>query len=261
MTISIQGSNAALTALDTLTTQTNTTTGASAPTGPLGQAGGGVSSAFDLSGLGGPAPSLTGDLTDAASLADAAVAAGGTIETILQQLRQDAASAADPNLSDGARTDLSHSFAAGLAQIQAAVQGASVGGVNLIDGSLTGPVSAAGSVTLSPTNLSLGGPLIGLGTDASLSDPQSAAALADQLSSAVDNVGQAVGQIAAQSQAINGHLALVAQAGLSLSAGSVSSDIDGETASLIALQVQQQLQSVGGPIANSSPQSILALFR
>jgi flagellin-like hook-associated protein FlgL len=260
MTLSIHGASAAaLTALDSLAPQT-TDPGADASS----PASAGSANASVINLTSGAPTSLTGDLSDAASLADAAVAAGTTVEGLLAQLQQDAVSAADPGLSGDGRTSLNASFTSGLAQIQSAVAGASVGGVNLIDGSLGAPITAGGSVTLTPANLSLGGPLIGLDASASLSDPSTAATLADQLGAAIDSVGQAVGQIAAQGQAINGHLTVVAQAAASLSpslAGAINGDLDGEGASLQALQVQQQLQSSGGSIANQSPLAILALFR
>jgi flagellin len=261
MTISIQSTSAALTALDTLTPQQASALAAATATQADSQSGT-SSSIIDLTG--GVSATPIGDLSDAASAADAAVAAGTTVESLLAQLRQDAVTASDPGLDSDTRAALNAGFSSGLAQIQKAVASAGVGGVNLIDGSLGSPITAGGAVTLTPTNLSLGGPLIGLSADASLSDPSTAAAIAAQLGTAVDNVGQAVGQIAAQDQAINGHLVVVAQAAASLSSGSaatINGDLDSEGASLQALQVQQQLQSGGGSIANQSPLAILALFR
>jgi len=118
----------------------------------------------------------------------------------------------------------------------------------------------APGASLSGVNLSLGGPLIGLPAGASLSDPATAASLADQLGAAIDNVGQAVSQLSAQGDSIQTNLALVAQAGLSSSAG-VDPTLDGDSARLTALSVQQQLAVSGDSIGNQAPQSILALFR
>jgi flagellin len=265
MTISIQSSTAALATLEALTPQTGASSGAGAPASLLGQnqSSNSASTIVDLSGgaasaqLGG----LSGGLATSASIADAAVAAGSSIQDILSQIRQDAVAASSPSLDDDTRAALNSGFQAGLSQIQAAVAGAGVGGVNLIDGSVSGQLSAqqAPGATLTATNLSLGGPLIGLSAGASLDDPADAAALTDQLGQAIDNVGQAVGQIAAQSQAINSHLAVVAQASASLSG--VDPNLDADGARLAALSVQQQLTLTNAPIGNQTPTAILSLFR
>jgi flagellin len=202
-------------------------------------------------------------LATSASIADAAVAAGTTVESLLAQMRQDAVSASNPSLDSGGRAALNTDFKANLAQIQQAIASASVGGVNLLDGSVNGAANVS-AATLTGVNLSLGGPVIGVGADASLTDPTSAATIAGQLGGAIDKVGQAVDQISAQGQAIESHLSVVAQAGLALSPGvaagvNTASTRDG--ARLAALQVQQQLSLSGGAVANQAPNAILSLFQ
>jgi flagellin len=265
MNISIQTSAAALATLESLTPQTGASTGAGAPASLLdqGQGSSGASTIVDLSGGAASAQliGLSGGLATSASIADAAVAGGTQVEDILSQIRQDAVAASSPDLDDDTRAALNSGFQAGLAQIQSTVAGASVGGVNLIDGSISGDLTAQQSpgATLTGTNLSVGGPLIGLPANASLSDPTSAAALADQLGAAIDNVGQAVGQIASQGQAISSHLSVVAQAGASMSG--VDPNLDADSARLTALSVQQQLSLTNAPIGNQTPAAILSLFR
>jgi hypothetical protein len=108
----------------------------------------------------------------------------------------------------------------------------------------------------------LGGPLVGVGADASLTDPSSASALAGQLGSAIDNVGKAIDQISAQGQAIESHLSVIARAGLSPGvAGAVDGGLDADGARLAALQVQQQLSLTSSGVGNQSPNAILALFQ
>ena len=159
----------------------------------------------------------------AASVVDAAVSAGGAIGDLLAQMRQAAIGASDPSLGADARGALNTSFQSDLAKITAAVGQASSGGVNLIDGSVAGslqlPAGGGSTVTLTGANLPLGGPLIGLGADASLGDPASAAPAAGALETAIGAVGQAVRQISAQGQAIDSHLSVLTQAGLSASPG------------------------------------------
>jgi len=262
MSISIQGSAAAqLATLESLTTQAS---GGSGATSLLDATSGqsdsqSASSIIDVSG---GAPGVSAGLATSASIADAAVAAGTTIEGLLTQMRQHAAAAGDPGLDGGSRAALESGFKANLAQIQKAISSAGVDGVNLIDGSVNGAANVS-SATLTGVNLSLGGPLIGLGADASLADPSTASAIASQIGAAIVKVGQAVGQISAQGQAIESHLSVLAQAGLALSpgvAGAVNGGLDGDGARLTALQVQQQLSLSTGGIASQSPNAILALF-
>ncbi|HEY2709845.1 MAG TPA: hypothetical protein VGI95_17480 [Caulobacteraceae bacterium] len=265
MSISIHSSTAALATLESLTTQANSTTNAGAPASLLrATSPTDPSSIIDVSG--GLASALGGasaGLATSASIADAAVSTGSLIQGLLTQMRQDAASAADPSLSGDSRGALDQSFKTGLAAIQKAVAAAGVGGVNLVDGSVSGSANVS-AATLTGANLSLGGPLINVEADASLSDPADAGSIAAQLGTALDNVGKAVGQFSAQSQAIETHLTLVAQASLAASSGAssgVNGGLDADGARLAALQVQQQLSLTSSSIANQGPNAILSLFQ
>jgi flagellin len=264
MSISIQGSTAAqLAMLESLTTQPGTTDGAGATSLLDATSSQNAASIVDVSG-GSPAVSgVSGGLATAASIADVAVAAGTSIEGLLAQMRQDAVSASDPSLDSDSRAALNSGFQANLAQIQKTIASAGVGGVNLIDGSVNGQANVS-AATLTGVNLSLGGPLVGLGAGATLDDPSDASAIASQLGQAIDNVGQAVDQISAQGQAIENHLSVISQAGLSLSSGvgaGVNGSLDADGARLAALQVQQQLSLSGASIAGQSSNAILSLFQ
>jgi flagellin len=260
MSISIQGSAAAqLATLEALTTQSGKANGSGATsllnaTTPQDSS----SSIIDLSGGSAATGGVSAGLATSASIADAAVASGTTIEGLLAQMRQDAVSASDPSLGSESRAALDSGFKANLAKIQQTIANAGVDGVNLLDGSTTGGANVS-AATLTGVNLSLGGPVIGVGADASLSDPTSAAAIAGQLGTAIDKVGGAVNQISAQGQAIESHLSLVAQAGLAVTG--VNSGLDADGARLAALQVQQQLSLTNSAVASQSPNTILALFQ
>jgi flagellin-like hook-associated protein FlgL len=265
MSISIQGASASqLATLDLLTNQAGGSAGPGAAQPPT--PAGGQADPAAIIDLGGAAPQLvaiSSGFAASASLADAAVAAGSTIESLLAQMRQDAVSASDPGLDSDSRAALDAGFKANLDRIRQAIASAGVDGVNLIDGSVSGPL-AGSTATLTGVDLSLGGPVVGLGADASLSDPAAASDAAAQVGDAVDKVGRAVDQIAAQGQAIESHLSVVAQAGLSLSpsvAGGVNGGLDDDGARLAALQVQQQLSLSDGGVANQGPSAILALFQ
>jgi flagellin len=267
MSISIQGANPAISALETLALQQHggTAAGSSAAASAAANAKADSGAAIlDVSGGAAAAASLDGisGILGSASAADVAVGAGGVVESLLGQMRQDALSAADPSASSDTRATLDAGFQSDLAAISQTVSGASFNGVNLIDGS-TGSAGADGA-TLNGVDLTPTGPLIGLPAGASLNDPASAASLADQLGKAIDNVGQAVGQIASQGQAIATHLSVVAQAGIALQpslSGSINPGLDADGARLAALQVQQQLTTTSSPLASNTPQAILALFR
>jgi flagellin len=261
MSISIQGSTAAqLATLESLATQSSQPSGAGATSllNALTSSQDPSSSVIDLTGGSAATAGVSAGLATSASIADAAVASGTTIEGLLAQMRQDAVSASDPTLDSDGRAALDSDFKANLAQIQKTISGASVNGVNLLDGSATGGANVS-AATLTGVNLSLGGPLIGVGADASLGDPSSAAAIASQLGTAIDKVGDAVDQISTQGQAIESHLSVVAQAGLGVTGVNGSLDADG--ARLAALQVQQSLSLSNGSVASQSPNAILALFQ
>ena len=257
MTISIQGSSAAaLATLDQLAGQSGTSATATAPTADSPSAdAGALSSAFiDLSGLSpGALGGASGDAASGASIADAAVASGSIIEGLLAQMRDAAVSASDPGISSDARAALNGGFQSGLTQIQAAIGAAGVDGVNLIDGSANGQAPDG----LSSYDFSLGDQVIGVAASASLSDPATAASLADQLQAALGNVGQAVSTLAGEADTMQSSFAASAQAG----SGSVDPALDADGARLAALLVQQQLSSGGGAIGNQGSAAILALFR
>jgi len=270
MTIAIQNTNASLAALEQLLGQSASgQSGAPVDGGPSPsldssnqQSGDPGSTILDVNGgVTAALSGVAGGLASAASVIDAAVSAGGSITSLLTQLQQVAQIASDPNLSSDQLSQLNAGFQTGLAQVQQTVAGASFDGVNLLAGGQA-PTSGATS-SLPSFDLSLGGPVIGVAADASLSDSGAAASLAAQLDGSVQNVSQAVGQIAAQGQAIQNHLSLVSQAASSLTPGlasGVNSALDGDGARLQALQVQQQLSGSNQAISNQSPQAILALF-
>jgi flagellin-like hook-associated protein FlgL len=269
MTINIQGSTSALAMLEALTSQSNTTSAsnAGASTSLLDATASGSTASSIINVSGGATAALSGlsiGLSTSASIADAGVAAGTSVASLLSQMRQDAVSASNPDVGTDTLAALNAGFQTDLQQIASAISSAQVGGVNLIDGSVSGQASAqqAPGASLTGVNLSLGGPLIGLSPNASLSDPTAAAGLADQLAKAIDNVSQAVSQLSAQGDSIQTNLALVAQAGLSSTGSSlVNPTLDSDGARLAALQVQQQLSIGGESIGNSAPQTILSLFR
>jgi flagellin-like hook-associated protein FlgL len=182
------------------------------------------------------------------------VASGSIIEGLLAQMRDAAASAADPSVNGDARAALNAGFQSGLSQIQAAVAAAGVDGVNLIDGGASSGQAPAG---LAAFDLTPSGSLIGLPAGASLSDPAAAASLAAQLNKALGSVGQAVSALGDQADDLQSGFVSAMQSGSS----SFDPALDADGARLAALQIQQQLSGGGGSIGNQAPAAILALFR
>ncbi|MEJ0066497.1 MAG: hypothetical protein WDM85_14715 [Caulobacteraceae bacterium] len=173
-------------------------------------------------------------------------------------MRQEAVSASDPSLDSDSRAALDSGFKSNLAQIQQAISGAGVSGVNLLDGSTTGGANVS-AATLTGVNLSLGGPIIGVAANASLSDPTAAAAIAT--SSEPRSTRSATRSIkspprASRSKAISTWSPRPVLASPASTAASTPTG-----ARLAALQVQQQLSLSNGAVANQSPNAILALFQ
>ena len=273
MSININAANPILTALQDLNTPNPSgadsggigglgasgTTNGSSNAVAIGQNGSLDLSAVDAVGL---------SLNRATAIGDTAISAGQSVASLLATLKDQATAAEDPSLDGAARQTLNDDFKSVLGQIAATVDQASFDGVNLVDGETTAglnlPVSAdgGGALTLSPQDLSLGGPIVSLGATASLGTSSAAAgALADvtnslsHIQAALDTLNAQVGQIAAHGAIIN-RLSGVLAAGANANA---SNSADG--ARLLALQVQQQLSSQTQPIANQSPQRVLSLFR
>ena len=187
MTIAIQSTNAALAALESLAAQTSAPSGPQSdglanaippgllnPSGSPDQGNGG-----DVLSLSGGAAAaalsgLTGGLANAASAADGAVSAGSAIVVLLGKLQAAAQSAANPALAPDQLAALDAGFQANLAKVTETLAAASAGGLNLLDGSASGAQSVGTPADLTGFNLSLGGPVIGLGPDAKLSDAATA---------------------------------------------------------------------------------------
>ena len=278
MTINVLSNSPALSVLETLN-QLN---------GQVGRTGGGAPAASDAASSDstlvtqdaaiwdvGPRPTnsvqagLSNGLNQAASIADSAVSGSVTVLDLLDQLRQNARTAADPATDPGSRSDLNVGYKTLLARISDAVSQSGFGGVNLLDGSLSGSLQVASdggasTVTLSATNLALGGPVISLASTSSIGSPAAATAAIGQLDSSIIGVQRALAQISVQNQAIQSHLGIVARAGNAGSTGvtsQVTSAINQDGARLLALQVQQTLASSQTSIAGQGSQAILSLFR
>ena len=202
-------------------------------------------------------------LGQAASIADTAQGATGSVLQILQQLRQTASDATDAGLSSQDRSALNTDFQTLTTQLRKTVHGASAGGVNLIDGSAAPQVQVAsdangGQVALSAYDLTPGGPVVSLASDASIDTASAAASALSQVSGSLEATRGALANFTTQARQIGAHADFVATLGAATGASPPDS-ADGVR--LQALQLRQSLSAYSGAIANTAPQSVLSLFR
>ncbi|MDR3512891.1 MAG: flagellin [Caulobacteraceae bacterium] len=213
---------------------------------------------------------VTQSLNRATSISDVATAAGQNVLTLLNKLKNDATSASDPSLDATSRQAYNADFKTVLNQISNTVNNATFDGANLLNGSSTGNLSVLASadgssfLTLSSTDLSLGGSVITLGSTASLGTASAASTALSQINSSLTNVTTALSNLGVQADQISAHTAFVSQLSDSLQTGVgdlVNANMGAESAKLQALQVQQQLSVQSLSVANQAPSVILSLFR
>ena len=112
--------------------------------------------------------------------------------------------------------------------------------------------------------MSLGNSIVTVGSTASIGTMTIATTVLARIDASLANVNSALGDIGAQAKQIDNHNTFVSKLTDVLTTGVgnlVDADLAKESASLQALQVQQQLGAQALSIANQSPQIILSLFR
>ena len=220
----------------------------------------------DLSSL----QAVTESLNRADSIATVASAAGANISDLLNQMREKVVGAMDTSIDTLSRNALNQDFQSILEQVSQSVQNATFNGTNLIDGSQASNISfianadASSTITLSVRTMSVGGPIITIPTNASLSSASSASAVLTMLDTSIANVNSALGALGSQQTQIEGHLSFVSKLEDAIQGGIgnlVDADMATESSKLQALQVQQQLGTQALSIANQAPQQILSLFK
>jgi flagellin len=213
--------------------------------------------------------SVTASLNRAGSIADVATSAGQSVSDLLNQIKQAVLSATDSSLDTSSRTALNTNYQSLLAQITDAIQNATFDGANLLDGStptmqfMTNG-DATQFITLQGQDLALGGPLVSLSATSSINTATNAQAALADVNTSITAVNNALSELGSQANQISNHLSFVGQLSDSLNTGIgnlVDADMAAESARLQALQVQQQLSVQSISVANSTPQTILSLFR
>ncbi|ESQ84451.1 hypothetical protein AEAC466_08855 [Asticcacaulis sp. AC466] len=220
----------------------------------------------DLGGL----KAVTDSLNRASSIADVSLAAGESVSDLLNQLREKVVGAMDTSIDTTSRMALSSDYKAILGQISHVVENATFNGSNIINGSLPNAIQfianadANSVITLSVRTISLGGPIITLSANSTLTTATGAGLLLAQLDSSINNLNANLGALGSQAKQIQGHLSFVSKLQDSITGGIgnlVDADMAKESSRLQALQVQQQLGTQALSIANQSPQQILSLFK
>jgi flagellin len=250
----------------------------------------------DLGKLG----AVTSSLNNAKSVTDVAIAGAEQISDLVNQMKSKALEASDAGLDQESRKAISNDLVALKKQINTVIEGSNFNGTNLLKGTAavggTTPVAATGDKvsalqsigggdTLTIGNQALSeaaGTAFGAsGTDAditnlALADDSTTTAtaaatgsgaaktLGAKLDTFFDKVKTSLSELGAGSRQIDGQLAFNSNLSDVVTSGIgnlVDADLAKESASLQALQVQQQLGVQALSIANQAPQTLLSLFR
>lgn len=111
----------------------------------------------------------------------------------------------------------------------------------------------AAPIMIPGVDLRLGGAVIHVTADASVGD----AALLQSAQRSMENLQAAMGRLVDSARALEAH-----EGFLGAAEAGARGEFDADGARLLALQIRQGLDAVGGaPIANAEPQAVLQLFR
>jgi flagellin len=276
MTISVNTNSAAMIALENLnatenaltTAQNQISTGLAVATAKDNASVWAIaqSQRADVSSLG----AVQSSLNRATSIADVASTAGTAISDLLNQIKAKVTAAMDPSLDANSRTLLNNDYQSLLQQVTNTAGNATFDGANILDGSLAAPMQFLANsdgtsfITLSPKDMSLGGSLVTMGAASDIATVTDATAVMALVNASITNVNSALGDLGSQANQIETHSDFVSKLSDVLQTGIgslVDADMAKESASLQALQVQQQLGAQSLSIANSTPNVILSLFK
>jgi flagellin len=208
-------------------------------------------------------------LSRGSSVIDVSMSAGESVSDMLTQLKAKALAASDTSLDTTSRTALQNDFNSIRDQITKTLSNASFNGINLVDGtnaSISALANANGTsvITVAGQNLSLGGSIVTLSTNASFTTATSASNLLTTIDSSINNVSASLAKLGTSSTALDNHMTFVGKLQDALTTGIgnlVDADMAKESAQLQALQTKQQLGVQALSIANQSTSTVLSLFR
>jgi flagellin len=212
---------------------------------------------------------VTQSLQRVQSTVNVASTAGATVSDLLNQLKTAALSAADTSTNTTSRLALNATFTSLLQDIASVVNNASFNGINLIDGSVGNLAALASTdgtskLTVNAQSLSLGGINITVPSTASITTVTLAIAVLPLVNASVINVNNALAKLGASANALQTQITFTGDLQDTIDTGVgnlVNANLAKESATLTALQTKQQLGIQSLSIANSSSQTLLALFR
>jgi flagellin len=238
---------------------------ATARDGPTAYQGGEV-----MNGEIGSLKAVSLSLGRAQSVADAAISAGGQISNLLIEMKATAASAMAQDLTPAQRDAFNQQFQQQRASLVSFVQNASFDDANILNGSKPNGISfvadaeATQTLSLKGRNFLPGGRVITLGSQDDLSSPDAAQHAFEMVTDSIANIGAQLTDMSAESKRIDAQAGFISKLQDALTDGVgrlVNADMPGDSALIQALSVRQQLSAQAISIANSTPQSLLALFR
>ena len=202
------------------------------------------------------------------STADVAIAAAEGVSDLLIEMKEKALSAADSSLDTASRNALNEDFQALRDQITTMVDNAAFNGINLVDGSTNNIQALADAdnssfITVSAESMALSGTVVTLTSTAQIDTAASASTAVDTITASLENVNESLARLGVGAKKLEVHQTFVGKLSDALTAGIgnlVDADLARESARLQSLQVKQQLGVQALSIANSAPQSFLALF-
>lgn len=208
-------------------------------------------------------------LSRATSTVDVASSAGESISDLLTEMKQKALAASDTSLDTTSREALQTDFESLRDQITTTIKNSSFNGINLLDGSqdsITALANSSGTnvLTVQAQNLSLGGDIVTLASDASFSTASSASALLSTLDDSITAVSAGLSKLGTASKSLTNHSDFVGKLQDSIETGIgnlVDADLAKESANLQSLQTKQSLGIQALSIANGATSTVLSLFR
>ncbi len=207
-------------------------------------------------------------LSRGVSTVDVGIAASEGISDLLIEMKEKALSAADSSLDTASRNALNEDFTALRDQITTIVNNAEFNGINLVDGSTANIQSLAdadntSNITVSSEDMSLSGSIVTVASTGTVDTAAKASTMVATLTSSLENVNNALARLGVGSKQLETHAVFIGKLSDALTNGIgnlVDADLAMESAKLQSLQVKQQLGVQALSIANSAPQSFLALF-
>lgn len=218
---------------------------------------------------------VTSSLNNAKSVTDVAVAGAEQISDLVNQMKSKTLEASDAGLDTESRTAIWKDLTALKEQITTIIDGSDFNGVNLLKDAAApdtdGKVSALQSITDGAEVLDVENQaftaafeLVVIPDLSTATGAADADGLTTLLDAAFTTVKTSLSDLGAASRKIEGQLAFNSNLTDVVTSGIgnlVDADLAKESASLQALQVQQQLGVQALSIANQAPQTLLSLFR